>query len=91
MNKNRSGIALEDLHHVLFRNLCLTFHDYLVTLDRYYFTGILVNEVLVPALQHACGETLAKHLLQIALVHLYLFGKFENLKDVLVSFETYST
>ena len=91
VNENGSGIALENLHHVFFSDFRLTFHDDLVALDRYNFAGILINEVLVPALEHTCSKTLAKIFLKVGLVDLHLFCKVENLKDVLVGLKTDGT
>ncbi len=91
MYEDCRGVALKDLNHVVLGDLCLTLHDYLITLDRYNLTGILIHEVLIPALKHTGSKALANVLLQVGLVHLHLVCKFENLQDVLVSLETDST
>ena len=56
MNQNGLGTALQDFEHVLLGNLRLALHDDLVTLDRNNLTGILIYEVLVPALQHTGSQ-----------------------------------
>ena len=91
MNKNGLCTALENIQQVLVGNLCLTLHDDLITLNGYNFAGILINEVLVPALQHTCCQLLAYHLLQGCLVNLHLLSEVEDLQDVLIGFEADGT
>jgi hypothetical protein len=65
--------------------------EHLVTLDAHHLTGVLVHEVLHPALQHAGGELAAHGLLQVGLGHLDLVGQAEDLQDLLVALETDGT
>ena len=60
-----------------------------ITLDRYNLTGVLVNEVLVPRLEHTGGKLAAYCLLEVGLVHLNLFGQPEYLDDVVIGLQTY--
>ena len=91
MDKDGRGIALENINHVILGDLCLTLHDNLITLNRYNFTSILINEVLIPTLQHTGSKTLANVLLEVGLVNLYLVGEFEYLENVFVGLKTNST
>ncbi len=66
--------------------------DYnLVALDRNYFSGILIREILEPGLQHTCGELAAHCSAEISLVHLDFLGKTENFNNILITFQTDST
>ena len=91
MYQDGVGTALQNIHHVILGNLRLTFHDDLITLDRYNLTGILVYEVFVPTLQHTGGQLRTYDILQCLFVDLHLFCKIENLQDVLIGLETDST
>ena len=84
MNENRLCTTLKDLHHIGLSNLRLTFQDNLITLDRNNLTGILINEVLVPALQYTGSQLRADNLLQSLLVNLHFLSKIKNLQDVLI-------
>ena len=83
--------ALKNLHHIFVGDLGLTFHDHLITLNGYNLTGILIDEVLVPALQHAGCQFTANHSFQALLVHLHLLGQVEDLEDILISLKTDGT
>ena len=91
MNKDSRCAALEDIHHILICNLSLTLHDNFVTLDRYYLTCILINEVLIPALKYTCSKLAAHNSLQSLLVDLNLLSEVEDLKDVFISFKSDGT
>ena len=91
MYEDGAGTTLQDVEHVVLGNLGLTFHDNLVTLDRYNLTGILIYEVLIPALQHTGSELTTKYFLQRLLINLYLLGKVEDLQNILIGLETNST
>ena len=91
MNEDCLGTALQNLHHIILSNLRLALHDYLITLDGYHLTSILIYEVLVPALQYAGSQLTAYDGLQRLLVHLHLLGEVENLQDVLISLEADGT
>ena len=58
---------------------------------RGFFAGVLVHEILHPALQHAGGELAANGILQGGLGHLDLVGQAEDLQDLLVALETDGT
>ena len=87
----RCGAALENVHHVVFRDHRLAVHYHLVALHGNDFTGILVTEVLVPSPQHTCGELASDNLLQARLAHLHLFGQVEDAEYVLVGLITDGT
>ena len=91
VDKNGVSTALQDVDHVLLGNLGLTIHDDLVTLDGHHLASILIDEVLVPTLQHTGGEFAADDLLQGGLAHLHLLGQVEDLQDVLIVLETDGT
>ncbi len=88
---DRLGAALEDLLHVLLLQDRLAVDQHLVPFDRDHLTGILVHEILHPALQHTGGELAAHGILQGGLGHLDLIGQAEDLQDLLVTFETDGT
>jgi hypothetical protein len=71
--------------------IVLAVDQHLVALDGDHFAGILVHEILHPALQHAGGELAAHGLLQGGLGHLHLIGQAEDLQDVLVALKTDGT
>ena len=88
MKKNGRSATVEDILHIIGCNLGLTVHDDLVTLDGNHLTGVLINEVLIPALQHTGCQTLADSLLHVLLVHLHFLAKVEDLKNLLIALET---
>ncbi len=83
--------AVENLLDIVFLKHCLTVENHVVALDRHNFAGILVDKVLDPRTQHACGKFAAHRLLEVCLVDLDLFGQIENFNDVLVAFKTDGT
>ena len=91
MYKDGRSTALKNLVNIILGDFSLTFHDNLITLDGNHFTGILINEVLVPAFQHTGSQIATNHLLHVLLVHLHFLSEVENLKDILVSFKTDGT
>ena len=91
VDKNRRRITLKDINQVILSDLCLTFHDNLITLNRYYLTCVLIRELLVPALKHTCSKTLSNILLKVGFVYLNLVGEFKYLKYIPVSLKTNST
>ena len=91
MHKNSLGTAFKNIIHIIFCNLCLTFHDDLITLDRNNLTGILIYEVLVPALQDTGCKFTTQRFLESGLVNLYFLCQFENLKDILIILVSDST
>ena len=91
MDEDRLGTALQDFHHIIIGDLRLAFHDHLITLDRDNLTGILIYEVLVPALQHT-GSKFATHvLLEVGLVDLHLLSQIKDLQDLLIRLEADGT
>ena len=84
MQKHRSSTTLYNLLNVVGSKLSLTFHDHLVTLDRYNFTCILIYEVLIPALQDTSSQLATDSSLHILLVHLHLFSEIEDLENILI-------
>ena len=91
MKKNCRSTALEDISNVILSNLSLTLHNNLVTLDRYYFTSILINEVFIPALQYTSSKTLTDGILKVLLVNLNFLCQVENAKNVLIALKADST
>ena len=88
MNENALRSAFDNLLDMVLLKNGLALKHHLVALDRYYFTGIFINEVFHPALQYTCGKATAKHLFQAGLVHLDLLGEVEDLENVFVGFVT---
>ena len=62
----------------------LTFDDDFLTFNVYYLTGLLVNEILVPALHHATSQFLADELLEVRLCGFHLLRDVENVKNILI-------
>ena len=91
MHQDGLSATFKNLLHILFSNLSLAVEDNLVALNRYYFTGIFINKVLIPALQHTGSQFRTEIFLQIGLVNLHLLCQVENLENVLVGFETDGT
>ena len=91
MQQHRLGTAVKNLRDVLCRELRLTLHDDIVTLDGNYLTRILVDEVFIPTLQHTGSKLAADGFLHVLLVHLHLFGQVEDLQDVLILLEADGT
>ena len=83
--------GIHDLVYVLLFKDCVAVEDLLVTLDGYHFSGIFVDEVLYPGLEHTGGQTAADMFFKSGLAHLHFFRQVENVKDVLVAFVPYST
>ena len=91
MEKYRLSTRIEDIINVVLSKFSLTLHDNLVALDRYNLAGILVNEVLVPRLEHTCSKLTTDGSLHILLVDLHLLSKVEYLKDILVLLVAHGT
>ena len=72
-------------------DLRLTLHDDLVTLDRRYLTGILIDEILDGGLHDVSREFAADASLEGLPVDLHLLGEVETVEDVLVGLEADST
>ncbi len=60
-------------------------HD-LVPLDGDHFTRVFVHEILDPGAEHPCCQFAAEDLLEVRFVDLHLFGKAEDVEDVLIAF-----
>ena len=84
MEKHSRSTTFEDFFYIFLSKFSLTLHDYLVTLDRYNFTSILIHEVLIPALQNTSSKSLADSSLHVLLVHLHFLSEVEDLKDILI-------
>ena len=80
--------TLKDVEHILLGDDGFALHDDLVTLDGDHLAGVLIYEVLVPALQHTGGELRTYDLLQGLLVDLHLLGEVEYLENVFIVLET---
>ena len=91
MNEDRRHIACHNLFDGIFVKHTLAFENDLVTLDRYNFTCILINEVLNPALEHTCCKLLAEMFLQILASSLNFLCKVEDLENVFIILETDGT
>ena len=90
--KQDDGVAaVEDILGVLLGNLGVAGQDHIVSLDGDNLTGILIVEVLKPALEHIGGQFASVHLLEILLVHLDLLGQSEYVEDILVRLVAYGT
>ena len=91
MHKDGRSTTLKNLVNIVFGNFRLTLHDHLISLNGNHLTGIFIDKVLVPALQHTGCQIAANHLLHVLLVHLHFLCKVKNLKDVLISLEADGT
>ena len=79
---------VEYLLDILLFNHSLTVENNVVTLDRNYFTGILIGKVLYPCLEHTGCQLAAYGFFQVGLVHFEFLSKSENLNDVLIALKT---
>ena len=87
MKKDGAYARVENLLDVfLFENGLAVDHN-LVAVDGDNLAGILVDEILHPCAEHACGELAAESLLEVGLVDLHLLGEVEDLDNVLIAFE----
>ena len=91
MKQNSLRTTLNNLLNIISSKFSLTLHDYFITLDRYYFTSILINEVLIPTLQNTSSKLTTNSSLHILLVNLHLLSEIKNLKNILILFVTNST
>ena len=91
MDKHVTDAAVDNLFDMFLVQHGLALHDDLVTLDRYHFAGVLVHEVLYPALQDAGSELASDIFLEAGLRHLHVLCQIEDLEDVLVVLETDGT
>ena len=91
MHKDGRSTTLKNLINILLGNFRLALHDDLVTLNGNHLTGILIDEVLIPALQYTGCQVAANHLLHILLINLHFLSKVKDLKDVLISLKADST
>ena len=84
MNQNSRNVTIQDNLDSIVCQFTFTIQDYFITLDRYNFTGILVNEVFRPTLQHTGSQLLAFSLNKVLTGNLNLFCKVKDLKNVLI-------
>ena len=77
-------------HIVFVKNAVAVQYD-LVTLNGYYFTGVLINEVFRPATQYTGCKTAANMSSQGLLVYLHFISHAEKLQYVLICFITNCT
>ena len=91
MNKDCSLLRIKDLVDVVLCDLSLALKDYLVTLDRYNFTCILIYEVLIPRLQYTSCKCATKTSLKVLLVYLDLLCEVKELKNLLITLIADST
>ena len=84
MEKHSRSTTFEDFLYIFLSKFSLTLHDYLVTLDRYNFTCILIHEVLIPAFQYTSSKSLADSSLHVLLIYLHFLSEVEDLKDILI-------
>ena len=84
MNQNSRNVAIQDNLDSIVSQFTFTIQNHLVTLDGYHFTGILVNEVFRPALQHTGCQLATKNFLQRLLINLNLLGEVEDFQDILI-------
>ena len=83
--------TLKNAVNILFPDDGFAVKDDLATVDAYNFARVFVDEVFHPCLEHTGSQLATYHLLQVGLRHLDFFGKIEDLKNVLVGFETNGT
>ena len=91
MNKNRLGTALQNFHHITICDLCLAFHDHLITLDRNNLTSILIYKILIPAFQYTGSQLATYKLLEVSLIDLDLLCQIKDLQDFLIGLKANST
>ena len=91
MNEYRRNTAVNNIINIVLSYFCLTLDNDLVTLNRNDFTGILINEVLVPRLHHVTGKFASNSILKILLVDLDFLAEVENLKNILITLKADST
>src|SRR5688572_26766575 len=60
------------------------FKDDLVTLNRNYFTGILIHEIFYPCLKNTCSKFSSNGFLEGCLAYFQFISQSENFKDILV-------
>ena len=86
VHQDAGHAALKNLIDVLFGQFALTGQEHLVTLDAHHFARILVDEVLVPGVEHVGGELLSGEFLEVLAVHLHLLGQIKDLENLAVAF-----
>ena len=63
----------------------------LVSLYRNDLAGVFIHEIFYPRLEYAGGQTAAYVFFESRLAHFHLFGKSENIENILVVLVTYGT
>ena len=91
MQEDRLSTAIYYFCYIVFGEFCLTFHYDLITLNGNNLTGILVNEIFIPALENTRSQLASYRCLHVLLVHLNLLGKVEYLKNILILLISYRT
>ena len=89
--ENSFDIEFQDFFNVFFGKLFVAFYYHFGTFHRNDFTGIFVDEVLSPCVDHTGCELLADNLFKVRFGDFNLFGQGENVQNVFVRFETHST
>ena len=89
MEEDSLNARVEDFINVVLLDDGVAVYHHVVTLNRNHLTGVLVNEVFVPRLEHAGGKLAAYSLLEVGLVHFNLFGQPKYLDDVVVGLQAY--
>ena len=69
----------------------LTVNNYGITLNRNYLTGILIDKVLRPCLQHTSSQLTANILFQVLTCNLNLLCQVKDLKNVFIALKPDST
>ena len=89
MQKHKRHTAFKNNIKILVSDFCFTFYDNFITLNRYHFTCIFINEVLVPAFHNITSQLASQGSFHVFLVYLNFFAKVENLKNILIAFKSY--
>ena len=85
MQQNSAHTRIKDILDMILLKHGLTVNHNVVTLNRHNLAGILIHEILNPCAQHPGSQLAANGLFQIGFVDPHLFGKVENLDDVLIA------
>ena len=88
VEKNGLGTRFQNCLQRLRSQLFLALYNDGVTLDRRYFTGIFIHEILYPCSHHISGQFTTDTCLQRLAVHLHLFCQIEAVEDVTIGLET---
>ncbi len=75
---NRAAAGAYNGIYVLFLHDRIALQEYLITIDRHYFSGIFIHKVFCPSAQYARGQLSAHYFFELFFAGGYFLGEVEK-------------